>query len=325
MHKRKLIQVLFSGVALACTGLACAADAWPLKTVTLVVPFAPGGGVDNVARAVAAQMSETLPHPVVVENRVGAGGLVGARSVAQSNPDGHTLLMGTQTTLAVAPLLSKAAAFNPLAAFAGVGQLGFSPMLLVAHPSFPAKSVADLVARAKAQPGQINYGSGGIGTTPHMAGALLELSTGIQMTHVAYKGEQPALTDVMGNQVQLMFSNLPAAMPLVKGGKLQALAISSLQRNPTAPDIPTLAETGVPGFEAATWFVIVAPKDTPKAVMDKMNADLVKALDNPKLRQKLEAQGLTLQKSSPAQADKYMASEHDKWARVIKASNISTD
>jgi len=325
MKKRNLFPLFFLCCVAAFSTNVNAADPWPLKIVTLVVPFAPGGGVDNVACAVAAQMSESLPFPMVVENRVGAGGLVGARSVAQSAPDGHTLLMGTQTTLAVAPLLSKAAAFNPINVFSGVGQLGYSPMVLVAHPSFPAKTISELISRAKSQPGQINYASGGIGTTPHMAGALLELSTGIQMTHVAYKGEQPALTDVMGNQVQLMFSNLPAAMPLVRGGKLQALAISSTQRSPTAPEIPTLMESGVFGFEAATWFAIVTPKDTPKSIVDKMNAELIKALDNLKLKQKLEMQGLSLQKSSPSQADKYIASEFDKWARVIKASNISTD
>ena len=304
---------------------AWSADPWPSKTITLVVPFAAGGGVDNVARALAAQMAEGMQHTVVVENRVGAGGIVGAKYVANSAPDGHTLLMGTQTTLAVVPLLNKSAAFNPLTAFAGVSQVGSSPMLLVSHPSLNAKTLPELLARAKERPGQLNFGSGGVGTSPHMAGALLEIMSHTRMTHIAYKGEQPALTDLMGNQIQWMFSNVPASMPLVKSGKLTALAISSAQRSSAAPDVPTVAEAGVPGFEAATWFAVVAPRDTPRAVLDRLSAEVGKALDNPKLLQRLEAQGLTVQKSTPAQSDKYIASEFEKWGRVVRESNISTD
>jgi len=304
---------------------AWAADPWPSKPITLVVPFAAGGGVDNVARALAAQMAEGMQHTVVVENRVGAGGIVGAKYVANSAPDGHTLLMGTQTTLAVVPLLNKSAAFNPLNAFAGVSQVGSSPMLLVSHPSLNAKTLPELLARAKERPGQLNFGSGGVGTSPHMASALLEIMSNTRMTHIAYKGEQPALTDLMGNQIQWMFSNVPASMPLVKSGKLTALAISSAQRSSAAPDVPTVAEAGVPGFEAATWFAVVAPRDTPRAVLDRLSAEVGKALDNPKLLQRLEAQGLTVQKSTPAQSDKYIASEFEKWGRVVRESNISTD
>ncbi len=304
---------------------AWAADPWPSKPITLVVPFAAGGGVDSVARALAAQMAEGMQHTVVVENRVGAGGIVGAKYVANSTPDGHTLLMGTQTTLAVVPLLNKSAAFNPLTAFAGVSQVGSSPMLLVSHPSLNIKTLPELLARAKERPGQLNFGSGGVGTSPHMAGALLEIMSNTRMTHIAYKGEQPALTDLMGNQIQWMFSNVPASMPLVKSGKLTALAISSAQRSNAAPDVPTVAEAGVPGFDAATWFAVVAPRDTPRAVLERLSAEVGKALDNPKLLQRLEAQGLTVQKSTPAQSDKYIASEFDKWGRVVRESNISTD
>jgi tripartite-type tricarboxylate transporter receptor subunit TctC len=284
---------------------AWAADPWPSKPITLVVPFAAGGGVDNVARALAAQMAEGMQHTVVVENRVGAGGIVGAKYVASSAPDGHTLLMGTQTTLAVVPLLNKSAAFSPLNAFAGVSQVGSSPMLLVSHPSLNVKTLPELLARAKERPGQLNFGSGGVGTSPHMAGALLEIMSNTRMTHIAYKGEQPALTDLMGNQIQWMFSNVPASMPLVKSGKLTALAISSAQRS-----------------SAAT---VVAPRDTPRAVVERLSAEVGKALDNPKLLQRLEAQGLTVQKSTPAQSDKYIASEYEKWGRVVRESNISTD
>ena len=304
---------------------AWAADPWPSKPITLVVPFAAGGGVDNVARALAAQMAEGMQHTVVVENRVGAGGIVGAKYVANAAPDGHTLLMGTQTTLAVVPLLNKSAAFNPLTAFAGVSQVGSSPMLLVSHPSLNVKTLPELLARAKERPGHLNFGSGGVGTSPHMAGALLEIMSNTRMTHIAYKGEQPALTDLMGNQIQWMFSNVPASMPLVKSGKLTALAISSAHRSGAAPDVPTVSEAGVPGFDAATWFAVVAPRDAPRAVVERLSAEVGKALDNPKLLQRLEAQGLTVQKSTPAQSDKYIASEYEKWGRVVRESNISTD
>jgi len=198
-------------------------------------------------------------------------------------------------------------------------------MLLVSHPSLNIKTLPELLARAKERPGQLNFGSGGVGTSPHMASALLEIMSNTRMTHIAYKGEQPALTDLMGNQIQWMFSNVPASMPLVKSGKLTALAISSAQRSGAAPDVPTVSEAGVPGFDAATWFAVVAPRDAPRAVVERLSAEVGKALDNPKLLQRLEAQGLTVQKSTPAQSDKYIASEYEKWGRVVRESNISTD
>lgn len=308
----------------AIAPLVQAADAWPTRQISIVVPFAAGGGVDNVARTLAAQLSEELHQTVLVENRVGAGGLIGTRYVAGAAPDGYTLLMGTQTTLAVAPLLNRGALIDPLKAFSGVSRVASSPLLLVANPAFAARTVPQLIALAKARPGQLNYGSGGVGTTPHMAMALLELTAGIKMTHIPYKGEQPALTDVMGNQISLMFSNLPIALPLVASGKLRALAISSAKRSPAAPDVPTVAESGVAGFEAETWFGVVAPRGTPKDIIDKLGAAIGKALRNPRLRQSLEAQGLTVQASTPAQFDQHIASEYSKWARVIKDANITT-
>jgi tripartite-type tricarboxylate transporter receptor subunit TctC len=321
--KNSLISNVMLGVALTVSApLTWAASAWPNHQIQLVVPFAAGGGVDSVARAISAQLTQSLNQTVLVENRVGAGGLIGAQYVANAAPDGYTLLMGTQTTLAVAPQLNKTSSFDPRKAFAGVGMAASSPMLLVVNPSFSARSVGDLLALAKAHPGKLDYGSGGVGTTPHMAGALLSLMGGIQMTHVAYKGEQPALTDVMGNQIPLMFSNLLAALPLVKSGRLRALAISSAARSAAAPEIPTVAESGVPGFDAATWFGIVAPQGTPKDVIDKLNAEISRALDESQLRRILEVQGLTVQKSTPAKFDEYIASEYEKWGRVIKDAYI---
>ena len=323
--QRSLISALCLGVGLLVTVVhTWAADAWPVRPVRIIVPFAAGGGVDAVARALAAQLTDELHQTVLVENRTGAGGLIGTDYVAKSPPDGYTLLMGTQTTLAVAPLLNKSTRFDPLKAFAGTSLVASSPMLLVAHPSFAPRSVQEVVALAKTAPGKINYGSGGIGTTPHMAGALLGLSTGIDLTHVAYKGEQPALMDVMGNQIPMMFSNLSVALPLVQNGSLRAIAISTATRSPAAPSVPTVAESGVPDFDAATWFGVVAPKETPIAVIDKLSVAIGNALDNAKLQQTLLSQGATMQKSTPAQFDAYMASEYKKWAEVINKANIVT-
>ena len=316
---KMLLGVTLAGMA----GLSAAADdTWPSRQVSIVVPFAAGGGVDNVARVVAAQLAQELMQTVIVENRAGAGGLVGAKHVAEAQADGYTLLMGTQTTLAVAPLLHPDSGLDPLTAFAGVGKIGSSPLLLVANPEFPVRTVKELVDLAKKEPGKIDYGSGGVGTTPHMAMALLSLDTGIDMTHVPYKGEQPALTDVMGNQISLMFSNLPVALPLAKSGKLRPIAVSSPQRSPAAPHIPTVAESGVPGFEAGTWFAIVAPADTPKDVIEELNDKIGKALREPKVRDTLQGQGMTVQTDTPQQLDDYMDSEYEKWARVVKEAKI---
>jgi tripartite-type tricarboxylate transporter receptor subunit TctC len=312
-------------IALICAAPAAqAADDWPARPIRIVVPFAAGGGVDSVARALSAQLGQNLHQSVVVENRSGAGGMIGTDYVAKAAPDGYTLLMGTQTTLAVAPLLNSATGLDPMKAFSGTSLVASSPLLLVANPAFEAHTVPQLIALAKKQPGKVNYGSGGVGTTPHMAGELFALSAGIRMTHVAYKGEQPALTDVMGNQIQLMFANQLAALPLVQGGKLRALAITSAERSAAAPDIPTVAETGLPGFEAATWFGVVAPKGTPPAVIDRLNAEILKALDDPRLRQTLQSQGLTVRKSTPAEFDAYIADEYGKWDRVIREAHITT-
>jgi tripartite-type tricarboxylate transporter receptor subunit TctC len=303
---------------------AHAVDAWPSHVIKLVVPFAAGGGVDAVARALAAQLTEELHQSVVVENRVGAGGLIGTDYVAKSEPDGYTLLMGTQTTLAVAPLLSKGAKLDPLKAFSGTSLVADSPMLLVANPQFAAKNVKQLIELARQKPGYINYGSGGVGTTPHMAGELLALSTGVNITHVAYKGEQPALTDVVGNQIPVMFSNLVVALPLVQSGRLRALAISTAQRSPAAPDIPTVAESGVPGFDAATWFGVVAPKATPRPVIDKLSNAIHQAVNSARLLQALQSQGLNVRTSTPAEFDTYMAQEFEKWQRVVEQAHIVT-
>lgn len=316
-------RALFAAVLAAAASGGAVAAAWPARQVDLVVPFSAGGGVDNVARVLAAGLAKELKQSVVVENRTGAGGLIGGKYVADAAPDGYTLLMGTQTTLAVAPLLHPDAGLDPLKAYAGISKVGSSPLLLVANPGFPAKTVRELVALAKKEPGKINYGSGGVGTTPHMAMALLALDAGIRMTHVPYKGEQPALTDTIGNQISLMFSNLPVSLPLVRSGRLRALAVSSAARVPTAPDIPTVAESGIAGFEAGTWFAVVAPKGTPPGVVQTLNHAIGRALSDPKLRSTLQGQGVAVQAGSAEDLDGYIGSEYQKWARVVKDAHIN--
>lgn len=299
------------------------AESWPAQPIRIVVPFAAGGGVDNVARSLAAQLSTQLGQTVIVENRTGAGGLIGTSYVANASPDGYTLLLGTQTTLAVAPLMNPNSGLDPLKALTGVSQVASSPLLLVANPAFEAQTLPDLLAYAKRNPGQLNYGSGGVGTTPHMAAALLGLMAGVKMTHVPYKGEQPALTDVVGNQIPVMFSNLSAAMPFAKSGKLKALAISTAQRSPELPDVPTVAEAGVAGFEAATWFGVVGPKGMPKDRIERLDKEIEKAMQTPELVERLQGQGLTVAYGDSGQFNAYIASEYDKWKRVIEEAGIA--
>lgn len=316
------------GVALALVlaGVAAWADeVFPSRPMRLVVPFAAGGGVDNVARILAGQLTQSLGQSVVVENRAGAGGLIGTDVVAKSAPDGYTMLMATQTTLAVAPILNKSTAFNPRKDFAGVSMVASSPLLLVVNPNLPVYSVEELIAWAKAPPGPLNYASGGVGSTPHMAMELLASMMGMKMTHIIYKGELPALIDVMGNRVSVMFANYLTALPQVKAGRLRALGVSSMTRVASLPDVPTVAEAGVAGFETATWFGVVVPATTPRSVVDKLNDAIRKVMGREDVLDMLQAQGLSVQSSTPREFDAYIASEYDKWARVIKNASIQPE
>src|SRR6266446_826524 len=251
---------------------------YPDRPVKMLVGFSAGGGTDVVARILAQKMTEGLGQSVVVENRPGASGMIAAEAVAKSPPDGATLMMGTQTTLAVAPTLYRKFGIDPARDFAGVSMAGISPLALVVHPSLPAHSVKDVIAMAKARPGSLNYGSGGVGTTPHMAGELFALEAGLKMVHVAYRGEAPAINDLLGGQFHFMFANLSAVVGNVKAGTLRALAVTSAKRAAVAPEIPTVAETALPGFEAATWFALVAPAGTPRDIVLRLNTEVRRLL-----------------------------------------------
>jgi tripartite-type tricarboxylate transporter receptor subunit TctC len=312
------------GLALAAVGSEGAAQTsrFPDRPIRMVVGFSAGGGTDVIARILAQKLSETLGQSVVVENRTGASGLIGGEAVAKSAPDGYTIMMGSQTTFAVAPTLYRKSTLDPAKDFAGVAMAGISPLVLVVHPSLPAHSVHDVIAMARAAPGAVNFGSGGLGTTPHMAAELFSSLAGIKMAHVAYRGESPAINDLLGGQIPLMFANLSAVMGNLKAGQLRALAVTSARRSPAAPEIPTVAETAVPDFEAATWFALVAPAGTPRDVLARLNREVVRALAEPDVKQRFADLGMSSEDSTPDGVETYIRSEIAKWTRVIKDADI---
>ena len=298
------------------------AKQYPERSIKILVGFAAGGGTDVAARIVAQKLAETIGQSVVVENRPGASGMIAAETVAKSGADGYTLMMGTQTTLAVAPALYRKFSIDATRDFVGVAKAGISPLVLVVHPSVPARSVMDLIALAKASPGTINFGSGGLGTTPHMAGELFSIQAGIKMVHVAYRGEAPAINDLLGGQLHLIFANLSAVIGNVKAGSLRALAVTSAQRAATAPEIPTVAEAALPGFDAATWFALVAPAGTPREIVRRLNTEVTQLVTQPDVRQRFADLGMTIDAGTPDALDAYIKSEILKWSKVIKEADI---
>jgi tripartite-type tricarboxylate transporter receptor subunit TctC len=288
----------------------------------MLVGFSAGGGTDVVARILAQKMSETIGQSVVVENRSGASGLIAADAVAKSPADGYTVMMGSQTTLAVAPRLYRKSVLETRRDFAGIAMAGISPLILVAHPSFPAHSVSKLIAMAKANPGALNFASGGLGTTPHMAGELFCHVAGTKMSHVTYRGEAPAINDVIGGQIQLIFANLSAVIGNVQAGQLRALAVTSRVRAAAAPQVPTIAEAAIAGFEASTWFALVAPAGTPRDVLLRLNSEIKHAHSQPDVVQRFAELGMTADDMSPEQVDEFIQSEIAKWERVIKEADI---
>jgi tripartite-type tricarboxylate transporter receptor subunit TctC len=324
MQAKGLLRAGF-GIALALSftqNFARSQDAdYPNRPIKMLVGFGAGGGTDIVARIMAQKMSESLGRSVVVENRTGASGLIAAEDVAKSPPDGYTLMMGSQTVFAVAPRLYRKVTVDAAKDFAGVALSGASPLVLVVNPSFAAHSVKDVIAMAKADPGKINFGTGGTGTTPHMTAELFQYTAGIKMVHVAYRGEAPAINDLIAGQIPLMFANLSAVMGHIKGGTLRAIAVTGAQRSPSAPDIPTVAET-IAGFAAETWFGIVAPAGTPHAILAKLNASARQALVDDDTKKRFADLGMTNGGSSPEELDAYIKSEIAKWSKVIKDANI---
>jgi tripartite-type tricarboxylate transporter receptor subunit TctC len=296
--------------------------AYPNRPIKMLVGFAAGGGTDLAARIAAQAMSEILGQTIVVENRTGASGLIAAQDLAKSDPDGYTLMMGSQTTCAVAPNLYRKVSVDPVKDFAGVALTGASPLVLVVNPSSPAHSVADVIAMAKTNPGKINFGTGGVGTTPHMTAELFQYNAGIRMVHVAYRGEAGAINDLLAGQIPLMFANLSAVMGHIKGGSLRALAVTSAARSPSVPDVPTVAEAALPGFQSETWFGIVAPAGTPHDIRVKLNSAARRAMAREDIRRRLAELGMTNGTSSPEELDAYIKAEVVKWSKLIQEAKV---
>jgi tripartite-type tricarboxylate transporter receptor subunit TctC len=318
-----ILRVVLTLALILFTGIVSAQNAaYPNRPMKMLVGFAAGGGTDVAARVIAQKMSEILGLNIVVENRTGASGLIAAQDLAKSDPDGYTLMMGSQTTCAVAPALYHKVTVDPVKDFSGVALTGASPLVLIVNPAFAAHSVADVIAMAKASPGKINFGTGGVGTTPHMTAELFQYIAGIKMVHVAYRGEAPAINDLLAGQIPLMFANLSAVMGNIQAGTLRALAVTSAQRSPSAPNIPTVAETALPGFDAETWFGIVAPAGTPHDIRAKLNAVALKALASEDTKKRYLDLGMVTRSSSPEEFDAYIKAEVAKWSGVIKEANI---
>ena len=314
----------FAIVALATT-TAGAQALYPNKPVRIVVPFPAGGTTDILARAAAQKLSEAWNQPVIVDNRPGAAGNIGAELVAKAAPDGYTLLMGTVGTHAINASLYSKMPYDHVKDFVPVILVAGVPNVLVVNPNLPVKSMQELIDYAKANPGKLNFASSGNGTSIHLSGELFKTMTGVKMSHVPYKGSSPALTDLIGGQVDLMFDNLPSSLPFIKAGKLRALAVTSTSRAAALPDVPTIAESGVPGFEASSWFGLLAPAGTPRNVVTKVNGDVAKWLASPDAKEKLAAQGANVAGGSPEDFAKHIQTETAKWAKVVKDSGAKID
>jgi tripartite-type tricarboxylate transporter receptor subunit TctC len=318
-------RTLLALAALAGAGVgAAAAQAWPAKPVRLVVPYPPGGPTDVLARIVAVRLSEALGQPFAIDNKPGASGMIGAAEVAKALPDGYTLLSNASIHV-INPSLYPKTAFDAIADFAPVTQLASVPLILVVNNDLPVRSVRDLIAYAKANPGKLNFASSGNAAAPHLAGESFKLAAAIEMQHVPYKGSAPALTDLIGGQVQLMFDSMPSAMPHVKAGKLRPLAVTTARRSAAVPDLPTISEAGLPGFDISTWYGLWAPKGTPRELVTRLASESARILRSADVRERYAALGAEPVGSSPEEFAAYCRSELDKWARIVKASGAKAD
>jgi tripartite-type tricarboxylate transporter receptor subunit TctC len=311
--------------ALIAAATCASAQTYPSKPIRLVVPFPPAGTTDILAREVGQRLTQVLGQSVVIDNRPGAAGNIGSEIVAKAAPDGYTLELCTVSTHAINPGLYSKLPYDHVKDFAPVILVARVPNVLEVTPSLPVNTVADLIKLAKEKPGQINFASSGSGTSIHLSGELFKTMAGVDMVHVPYKGSAPALVDLVGGQVQVMFDNLPSSLQQIKAGKLRAVAVTSAQRAPVLPDVPTIAESGLPGFEATSWFGVLAPAGTPPEIIKRLNTEIDKWLQTPEAKEKLLAQGAAAAGGSPEEFATYIRSETDKWAKVIKASGAKVD
>jgi tripartite-type tricarboxylate transporter receptor subunit TctC len=321
---RKVVRSILAAVALAAAGLA-AAQSWPAKPIRVIVPYPPGGTSDILARALGPGMQAALGQPWVVENKPGATGNVGADLVAKSPADGYTLLLADIGSLAIAPSVVPTLAYDPVKDFAPVAMVAYSPHLLVVHPSVSVKDSKELIALARAKPDSLNFAVSGMGGANHLAGIDFAQRAGIKWTYIPYKGGSQALTDMVGGQAQVMFNGALATYPFVKDGKLKALAVSSAKRFPTMPDIPTVAEMGMAGFETGSFQGIVAPTGTPPEVLNKLHATVTQVLSTPEMKERLDKAGAELRPQTSAQFGTFIRAEKDRWAKVVKESGAKFD
>jgi tripartite-type tricarboxylate transporter receptor subunit TctC len=321
----RVVTLMLASVALAVVGGKAWAQAWPSKPIKYIVPFAPGGTTDILARTISEKLSVALGQPVVVENKPGAGGGLGADFTAKAAPDGYTIMGGTISTHAINASLYANLPYDPVKDFVAVTLIARVPNMLVINPNIPAKNVTELIALLKANPGKYTFASSGNGTSQHLSGELFKSMAGVDMQHIPYKGSPPALQDVVGGQVSMTFDNITTAWPLAKAGKLRALAVTTAKRSSVAPDVPTLAESGLSGFEVGSWQGVFAPAGTPPDIVKRLNAEIVKIINMPDVKEKLTALGAEPVGDTPEQFAAYVKAEGVKWSDVVKKSGAKVD
>lgn len=327
MPVNALCKVLVAVTVAVLPQLAAAQPAapYPAKPIRVIVPVPGGGTPDVVARMVTPGLSAQLGQPLIVDNRPGAGGLIGAELAARATPDGYTLLLSSPGPLTIVPHLQKSISYDPVRDFQPIGLISSGPFLLITHPSVPAKSVKELIALAQAQPGKLNYASAGNGTANHLAMELFKSMAGVNLTHVPYKGAPQAVSDVLAGHMNMMFNSIAPALPHIKAGRMRLLGVASARRSPQLPDVPTISEAGVPGYEAVSWFGLLAPAKTPRPVIARLNEALLKVVRAPETKAQFESQGADPAGSSPEEFAAYIRSESAKYAKVVKASGARVD
>ncbi len=315
-----LLPVLLSGAVEPAL-----AQSYPTKPIRIIVPYAPGGTTDILTRAVGQKLTDAWGQQVIVDNRPGASGMIGAEATARAAPDGYTVLMAYTAEIVIMPGMMKKMAYNPQRDLAPVTLGAITPMILVAHPSLPVRSVKEFIALAKARPGQLPYASAGNGSPAHLAFELMQRNAKIEINHVPYKGAAPALVDLIGGHVVIYFSGMPPAMPHVRAEKLRALAVSTAKRSPAAPEVPTVAEAGIPGFDVPTWFGVLVPAGTPKGIVAKLHAGITQALNAPDVRERMAREGAETTPMTPEQFGAFIRTETAKFARIIKESGVTVN
>jgi tripartite-type tricarboxylate transporter receptor subunit TctC len=317
-----LARFTLAVLALALVAATPAHAAYPDHSIKLIVPVPPGGGVDLLSRAIGAKMQTSMGVPVVIENKAGASAAIGTEALAKSPPDGYTIMMG-YSAHATNPIFVPNLPYDTNKDFAAVAHVGYIPLILEVNAASPYKSVSELIAAARAKPGELQFASGGAGAGAHLSGELLKNIAGVDIVHVPYKGNAPALNDLVGNHVTMMFDTITTSLPYIKSGKLRALAVTSPKRSPLAPEIPTMIESGLPGFDISAWYMIFAPAGTPKDVIARLNAEINKAIADPEVQKSLGEQGVEFTGGTPEAAEQFVHSEIERWAKIIKTRGMS--